>query len=206
MSPLPIVSALPAIDAAIKRRNIQTIGILGTRTVMESRLYGAISSAEIVVPEDEALENAHQSYFEMALTGRATDAQRRALFRSDTTFASYRVPKPSFLAAPIWSLHSRDKIAVFQSSTVPRSMLKRSIKGRSRRRRTQAPLLWRLHYLWPTKQGAPLIFRGLPLDRKRPLHVAHPAGDQKLGKRGVVAVRHWLALLVPWPASLPRLR
>ncbi len=57
MSPLPIVSALPAIDAAIKRRNIQTIGILGTRTVMESRLYGAISSAEIVVPEDEALEN-----------------------------------------------------------------------------------------------------------------------------------------------------
>lgn len=80
VSPLPIVSALPAVDAAINRRNIKTIGILGTRTVMESRLYGAISSAEIVVPEGEALDNAHQSYIEMALAGRATDAQRRTLF------------------------------------------------------------------------------------------------------------------------------
>lgn len=80
MSPLPIISALPAVNAEIKRRNIKKIGILGTRTVMESRLYGAISSAEIVVPEDDALEIAHQSYVEMAVAGRATDPQRRALF------------------------------------------------------------------------------------------------------------------------------
>lgn len=80
MSPLPIISALPAVDAAINRRNIKTVGVLGTRTVMESRLYGAISSAEIVLPEGKALENAHQSYIEMALAGRATDTQRRTLF------------------------------------------------------------------------------------------------------------------------------
>lgn len=80
MSPLPIISALPVVDAAIKRRAMTTVGILGTRTVMESRLYGAISSADIVIPKDDGLEQAHQSYVAMALAGHATDAQRRALF------------------------------------------------------------------------------------------------------------------------------
>jgi aspartate racemase len=80
MSPLPIMSALPTIDAAIKRRATKTIGILGTRTVMENRLYGAISSADVVIPEGDGLDQAHQSYVAMALAGRATDAQRRALF------------------------------------------------------------------------------------------------------------------------------
>src|SRR5262249_8707238 len=53
ISPLPILNAIPAVDAAIRRKNLRTIGILGTRTVMESRLYGAISSAKVVLPEGD---------------------------------------------------------------------------------------------------------------------------------------------------------
>ena len=45
ISPLPLLNALPAVDAAIKRRSFGTVGIIGTRMVMETRLYGAISSA-----------------------------------------------------------------------------------------------------------------------------------------------------------------
>ncbi len=80
MSPLPIVNALPEVAAAIRRRNLKTIGILGTRTVMQSGLYGGISSVRIVLPEGEALDEVHTSYIEMAIAGRVTDAQRRAFF------------------------------------------------------------------------------------------------------------------------------
>jgi aspartate racemase len=49
ISALPIVNAIPEVDAAIRQRNLKTIGILGTRTVMETRLYGVIFSAAIVL-------------------------------------------------------------------------------------------------------------------------------------------------------------
>jgi aspartate racemase len=80
ISPLPILNAIPEVDAAIRQRNLKTIGILGTRTVMETRLYGGISSARIVLPEGEALEHVHNNYIEMAIAGRVTEAQRRTFF------------------------------------------------------------------------------------------------------------------------------
>jgi aspartate racemase len=80
MSPLPLLNAIPEVDAEIKRRNVKTVGIIGTRMVMETRLYGAISSAAVVVPEGEALGEVHQKYAEMATAGRVTDEQRRAFF------------------------------------------------------------------------------------------------------------------------------
>jgi aspartate racemase len=80
MSPLPLLNALPEVDAAIGRRNLKTVGILGTRMVMETRMYGAIASAAVVVPEGEALDEVHKNYSEMAIAGRVTDAQRRVFF------------------------------------------------------------------------------------------------------------------------------
>jgi aspartate racemase len=80
MSPLPILNAIPAVDAAIKRQDVKTIGLLGTRMVMETGLYGGISSVEVVVPEGEALEQVHKSYVEMAVAGHVSDAQRHTFF------------------------------------------------------------------------------------------------------------------------------
>jgi aspartate racemase len=80
MSPLPLLNALPEVDAAIGARNLRTVGILGTRMVMETRMYGAIASAAVVVPEGEALDEVHKNYSEMAIAGRVTDAQRRVFF------------------------------------------------------------------------------------------------------------------------------
>lgn len=80
MSPLPLLNALPEVDAAIGVRNLKTIGIIGTRMVMETRMYGAIASAAVVVPEGEALDEVHKNYSEMAIAGRVTDAQRRVFF------------------------------------------------------------------------------------------------------------------------------
>jgi len=80
ISPLPMLNAIPEVAAEIGRRKFKTVGILGTRMVMETRLYGAISSAAVVVPEGEALDAVHKNYAEMAMVGRVTDAQRQVFF------------------------------------------------------------------------------------------------------------------------------
>jgi aspartate racemase len=80
ISPLPILNALPAIDLAIRQKNLKRIGILGTRAVMETHLYRRISSAEVVLPEERVLNQVHKSYVEMAISGHATDAQRELFF------------------------------------------------------------------------------------------------------------------------------
>jgi len=78
ISPLSMINAIPEVDAAIARSKHRKVGILGTRTVMESRLYGGVSSAEVVAPEEEeVLEQVHSAYVEMAIAGRVTDQQRR---------------------------------------------------------------------------------------------------------------------------------
>src|SRR5215471_15274131 len=80
ISPLPILDAIPEVDAALRRRNLETVGILGTRAVMETALYGGISSVQVVPPEGDALDEVDNSYAEMAVAGRVTDAQRRVFF------------------------------------------------------------------------------------------------------------------------------
>lgn len=79
-SPLPIIGALPALDHAIAARGLRTVGLIGTRTVMASRLYGRIGAAAIVVPEDDTLDAVHQAYVGMAVAGRVTEAQRQTFF------------------------------------------------------------------------------------------------------------------------------
>jgi|SRR6516162_4793228 aspartate racemase len=80
LSPLPIINAIPEIDAVVRQRNLKTVGILGTRAVMETGLYGGISSAQLVLPKGEALELVDKTYLEMAIAGRVNDAQRRVFF------------------------------------------------------------------------------------------------------------------------------
>jgi aspartate racemase len=79
-SALPLINALPEVDAAIKQRGFKTVGIIGTRVVMETALYGAIASAAVVAPEGDWLAEVHENYSAMAIAGRVTDAQRRVFF------------------------------------------------------------------------------------------------------------------------------
>jgi aspartate racemase len=82
ISPLPLLNALPVVDAAIKRREDKRVGIIGTRMVMETRLYGAITSATVIAPEGDEFEEVQANYGAMAIAGRVTDAQRRVFFRA----------------------------------------------------------------------------------------------------------------------------
>jgi aspartate racemase len=76
ISPLPLLNAIPEVDATIGQRNLKTVGIIGTRNVMESGLYGGITSARIVTPDRTALDQVHDAYVSMATAGHITEAQR----------------------------------------------------------------------------------------------------------------------------------
>jgi aspartate racemase len=78
ISPLPILNAIPAVDASLAKGKFRKIGILGTRTVMETKLYGGIPSVEVV--PTEALDLVHDNYVAMATVGHVTEAQRRVFF------------------------------------------------------------------------------------------------------------------------------
>jgi len=80
LSPLPQLNAVPHVEAAIRERGLRRIGILGTKLVMETGLYGGISAATIVAPKSDALERVHRSYIEMAQAGRVTEDQRQTFF------------------------------------------------------------------------------------------------------------------------------
>jgi aspartate racemase len=76
VSPLPVVDMIVEVCAAVEKRGLKRIGILGTRKVMETRFYGAIAGIEIIPPGGQDLEEVHQAYVTMAASGTVTQAQR----------------------------------------------------------------------------------------------------------------------------------
>jgi aspartate racemase len=76
VSPLPVVDMISEVGQAIEKRGLKRIGILGTRTVMETRFYGSIASAEIIPPSGQDLDDVHQAYVTMAASGVVNEAQR----------------------------------------------------------------------------------------------------------------------------------
>ena len=79
ISPLPTLNALPALDRHFERQGIGRVGLLGTRTVMQSKLYGGIASAEVVFPQGNDLDMVHDTYIAMATAVSATEQQRELL-------------------------------------------------------------------------------------------------------------------------------
>lgn len=77
LSSLPLVSAVAPLDAAFAARGIGTIGLLGTRVVMRSRLYGQLARTRAVALDDE-IDSLGQRYQDLAVRGAATDEDRAA--------------------------------------------------------------------------------------------------------------------------------
>lgn len=75
MSSLPLISAPHALKTHLAARHITRVGVLGTRAVMESRLYG-LAGVDVVTVPGEELGTAHANYVSMAVAGKATDDQR----------------------------------------------------------------------------------------------------------------------------------
>jgi Aspartate racemase len=78
LSPLPLVSAVAPLDEYFAARGIRRIGLLGTRVVMRTRLYGQLRKTGALAL-DERIEELGQLYQDMAVAG-TCEAGTRATF------------------------------------------------------------------------------------------------------------------------------
>lgn len=78
ISSLPLVSAVEPLDDYFAAQGIRRIGLLGTRVVMRTRLYGQLARTEAVALDAE-IDMIGQTYQDIAVAGTCTDKQR-ALF------------------------------------------------------------------------------------------------------------------------------
>jgi len=76
VSPLPVIDMISEVNRAITESGYRRLGVLGTRTVMETRFYGGGGGAEIIAPPGCDLDAVHDAYVTMAACGAATEAQR----------------------------------------------------------------------------------------------------------------------------------
>lgn len=75
LSSLPLVSAVAPLDDFFVREGIRRIGLLGTRVVMRTKLYGQLARTEAVALDAE-IDTIGQAYQEMAVAGHCTPAER----------------------------------------------------------------------------------------------------------------------------------
>jgi len=74
-SPLPVISGIAPLDAHFARQGIKRIGLLGTRVVMRTRLYGQLARTEALVL-DHQIEELGQTYQDIAVAGACSPEQR----------------------------------------------------------------------------------------------------------------------------------
>ena len=73
LSSLPLVSAVTPLDAHFQGLNMRRVGLLGTRVVMQTKLYGQLKLTEAVAPADPV--EVGQAYQDMAVAGHCSADQ-----------------------------------------------------------------------------------------------------------------------------------
>lgn len=79
LSPLPMISGPDSVADHLKQQGIRRVGILGTRVVMQTCLYGALSELEPIAPVGDELSWVNEDYIAMAVAGTASPSQRERL-------------------------------------------------------------------------------------------------------------------------------
>ena len=75
-STLPVVDLIEVVAAHVEALGVDRIGILGTKTVMQSQFYGGIPTVAVIAPSVPHLDDVHQAYVAMATGGIVSMAQR----------------------------------------------------------------------------------------------------------------------------------
>ncbi|MBC7841924.1 MAG: aspartate/glutamate racemase family protein [Gemmatimonadaceae bacterium] len=79
ISALPLVSAVAPLDEYFASEGIARIGLLGTRVVMRTRLYGQLHKTTAVACDDD-IERLGQLYQDIAVSGSCSAEQRHVFF------------------------------------------------------------------------------------------------------------------------------
>lgn len=76
-SPIPLVSILDAVAAALQERDLRRIALFGSRFVIQSDLYGALPpSIKPVLPSPQEIDRIDRLYRSVAVGGQGGDAER----------------------------------------------------------------------------------------------------------------------------------
>lgn len=76
LSSLPLVSAVAPLDSFFAAQGLKRVGLLGTRVVMRTRLYGQLKKTQAIAL-DEDIETLGKNYQDVAVAGVCTPRQRQ---------------------------------------------------------------------------------------------------------------------------------
>ena len=115
---LPLISAVPVMDAHFGAAGVARIGVLGTRAVIDSGLYG-LKSVEVVSPPPGEIAAVHSAYVALAKVGYATPEQ--CAFFHDAAIRLHRdwARRSSCWAGRTCRWRSATSISAFPSPTAP---------------------------------------------------------------------------------------
>lgn len=81
-SPIPIIDALAGLEEALLENGHTKVGVLGNKVVMETRLFESFRETEIVVPPGQSLDDVHEAYMSIAVSGSVSEDQRNTIFQA----------------------------------------------------------------------------------------------------------------------------
>jgi aspartate racemase len=73
LSPLPLIDMVSEVAEAIRARGLKRVALFGTRSTVESRMFGRLG-VEVVMPRPDEVERIHNTYLDI-LYDRSTPAQ-----------------------------------------------------------------------------------------------------------------------------------
>jgi aspartate racemase len=80
-SPLPSVDIISEVNRAVGESGLSRVGILGTRTVMDTQFYRGLTTTTVIPSTEQDTNDVHNAYVTMAASGTATDGQRKVFDR-----------------------------------------------------------------------------------------------------------------------------
>jgi aspartate racemase len=78
-SPLLVVSIFDPLRRELARRDLRRVAVFGTRFVIESEFFGALSDVEVVRPRPDEIALIHTMYVELAAAGEGSPEKREEL-------------------------------------------------------------------------------------------------------------------------------
>jgi len=79
ISPLPVVTIFEPLFEELRARGVRRAAIFGTRFVMESALFGQLPEVDIIKNRSEEMDYIHNTYNELARSGKASKEQHAQL-------------------------------------------------------------------------------------------------------------------------------
>jgi aspartate racemase len=73
ITPLPLISLLDAISAAVDKKRFRRVALFGARVTMDTQLFGSLSAIEVIMPTREEVDLIANTYARVVEEARASD-------------------------------------------------------------------------------------------------------------------------------------